>query len=659
MKFAKNIRALMTALVVAGAVTVNPAQAAQTCEAGFRLLENELLATDPVCIPELPQRIVIYDFAAFDVAYSLNVKPVAYSKFLIDNWYTNFVPELMPTFNGFLADVPDAGGFAPNLEVILSAKPDLILINSLIVREGVYDQLSKIAPTVVKEETNGADWRDMIRLYGDALGESTRTEILLDVYESRLQAFRADSKNQFDGKTASHIQANAPGELYLNYPTYRGYKVLSDVGFVVGSTFADYISQNPDADNTPYLTMSEESVRYLDTEYIFMMNSTFDAESAEKIDALYAEYQSDPLWSQLTAVKNKKFFLVDLAWQANGVIAAHAVIDDMYRLLLETEPTIANPFQPSNVAITPTTEATAQATSETAGTTRDFTHEFGTTVVPVTAQRVIAADLGVFAPTFGTLAALEVKPIAATITRVPDYLAGFAEGVQIIPGQASYEALAAANPDLIITPGVTYNKDNYDQLAKIAPTVAPFWYWQTLDQVYGYWRAVAELVDKQSEGEQIVTNLDARIAALRTKLRSAMQGKTVSVFQVQGAGLGALYLQTGRLESALLNAVGIERPANQTYDPSNEQWYVQLSPELLRDVDAYAIFVEIYADDVNDIPAVRAELESNALWRSLDAVKNGRVYFVISDRWSGTDPYIANYILDAIDTNLSAALGLK
>jgi iron complex transport system substrate-binding protein len=311
---------------------------------------------------------------------------------------------------------------------------------------------------------------------------------------------------------------------------------------------------------------------------------------------------------------------------------------------------------PSAAASASAEPSAAAAASATAGATRPFQHLFGATDVPTQPERIVAADLGAFIPTLGTLAALGVRPVAVTADQTPEYLASQIEDVQVLRGQANYEAIAALKPDLIITPGVEYNRENYDTLAKIGPTAAPLWYWQTLEQVTGYWRAVADLVGKPTEGEQLVTKLNERIAALRTELEPRMQGKTVSVFQVQGPGLGGLYLQTGRLESSLIHALGIARPANQTYDPNNAAWYVELSPELLPQADAWAIFVEVYAANPDEIPAIQQQLEANPLWQQLDAVKNKRVFYVKTDAWSGTDPFVANSILDLIETNLSSAL---
>lgn len=287
--------------------------------------------------------------------------------------------------------------------------------------------------------------------------------------------------------------------------------------------------------------------------------------------------------------------------------------------------------------------------------TQRVEHAFGVSEVPVSPERIVSADLGAFIPTIGVLAALEVKPLAATVGVIPGYLEGFLEGVEVIRGEPNFETITALNPDLIITPGVAYNQETYETLTQIAPTAAPDWYWQTLDQVTGYWTAVASLVGRDAEGERLVSDLGTRIATLREKYAGPMAGKPVSVFQVQGPGLSGLYLQTGRLESALLDAVGLERPANQTYSPEGD-WYETLSTERLDEADAWAIFVEVYADDPADIPAIRAELEANPLWQSLEAVQAGRVFFVPTERWSGTDPFVAKAILDEVDANLSAAL---
>jgi iron complex transport system substrate-binding protein len=314
------------------------------CEEGFRLFDHEYLATEAVCLPESPQRIVVADFAAFDVMYTLDIPAVGYGSLLIFGWYPNMVPELMPSIETYLADAADVGGIPLNFEAILATDPDLILVNGLLVPDdATYEQFSAIAPTVVKNETNVDDWRDYMRFYGEALDVSEEVETLLSDYETRLDTLREDSEGAFEGKTASLVQVNDPATIYLNFPSYRGWYPLLDVGFV-GSEEQLALQNEDDGDNTPNIQMSNEEVGLLDTDYIILMNAAFDPENSAANQELYESYQTDPLWSALPAVQNGNLYLVDLAWQANGIISAHAVIDDMYRLFLDTEPTTPNPY---------------------------------------------------------------------------------------------------------------------------------------------------------------------------------------------------------------------------------------------------------------------------------------------------------------------------
>ncbi len=53
------------------------------CEAGFRLFDHKLLATEPVCIPENPKRVALVDEKAI-TAYSLGVETVTMNSYLYD-----------------------------------------------------------------------------------------------------------------------------------------------------------------------------------------------------------------------------------------------------------------------------------------------------------------------------------------------------------------------------------------------------------------------------------------------------------------------------------------------------------------------------------------------------------------------------------------------
>src|SRR5690606_18380625 len=62
----------------------------------------------------------------------------------------------------------------PSLEQIAALQPDLI-VSAKVRHEDLYDELSRIAPTVFSE-TTGAIWKDNLRLVGQALGEEQLAE---------------------------------------------------------------------------------------------------------------------------------------------------------------------------------------------------------------------------------------------------------------------------------------------------------------------------------------------------------------------------------------------------------------------------------------------------------------------------------------------------
>lgn len=47
-----------------------------TCEDGFRLFDQELLATDPICVPENPERVISLDALSFDLMLASGQRPV-------------------------------------------------------------------------------------------------------------------------------------------------------------------------------------------------------------------------------------------------------------------------------------------------------------------------------------------------------------------------------------------------------------------------------------------------------------------------------------------------------------------------------------------------------------------------------------------------------
>jgi len=263
------------------------------------------------CVPKVPQRVVVLDTGELDSALALGVKPVGAVTSTPNQPFQRYL-------GNQTQGVEVVGTIAqPSLEKILTLRPDLILTNKL--RHGaIYDQLSRIAPTVMAESV-GVVWKENLLLAGEALGRSTQARVLLAQYERRAGQLR----NRLGGRgrlpTVSILRF-VPGQIRsMNKANFIG-TILSDIGlprpaFQNKDTFADYISL--------------ERLPDLDADYLFY--STF----GDPLKTDLAAALASPLWGRLRAVQSKRAISVDddTWFLAIGILGAHQVMDDLERFL--------------------------------------------------------------------------------------------------------------------------------------------------------------------------------------------------------------------------------------------------------------------------------------------------------------------------------------
>src|SRR6185312_7600814 len=108
-------------------------------------------------VPDAPLRIVALTNEVTEDLLALGIVPVgAVRSINSDPWFDHVAEAL--------ADTTIVGDeLAPNLEVIVTLEPDLILGNKKR-HEAIYEQLSAIAPTVYVENVTG-QWRDNFGFY--------------------------------------------------------------------------------------------------------------------------------------------------------------------------------------------------------------------------------------------------------------------------------------------------------------------------------------------------------------------------------------------------------------------------------------------------------------------------------------------------------------
>ncbi|MFF4382914.1 ABC transporter substrate-binding protein [Kitasatospora sp. NPDC001547] len=262
-------------------------------------------------IKSQPKRVVVLDSGELDDVTLLGITPVG------------AVSPHMKTEGGFpnylkdkIKDTKDVGPMnEPNLELIASLKPDLIL-SSKVRHAKVYDQLNAIAPTVLAE-TTGFPWKENLALYAQALGKEDDAKKALADYEARAKKLgeAIKAKNNGTMPTASVVRFVAgPTRLYAK-SSYSGV-VLKDVG--LARPASQDVEQN-------IVEVSAEQINQADADLVFVTTADDPSKTKE------SEVQQTPVWQGLNAVKNNKVFNVpDETWMSGiGVQAADAMLGDI------------------------------------------------------------------------------------------------------------------------------------------------------------------------------------------------------------------------------------------------------------------------------------------------------------------------------------------
>lgn len=284
---------------------------AGAADAAFPRTIKHAMGSTP--IPTQPKRVIVLDTGELDDVTLLGIKPVG------------AVSPHMKTEGGFpsylkgkIDGVKDVGPMEePNLELIASLKPDLIL-SSKVRHEKVYDKLQGIAPTVFTE-TTGSPWKQNLKVHAEALGLEKQADAALKSYEAQAKALGEAIKKKYAGKmpSASVVRFVAgPTRLYQK-SAYSGI-VLNDIGL------ARPKSQSSEDPTVTMLDVSPEQIDQAEADLIFVTVADTPDKTQQK------DVTSNPVWKDLTAVKNDKVFTVpDETWMSGiGVQAAeHMLVD--------------------------------------------------------------------------------------------------------------------------------------------------------------------------------------------------------------------------------------------------------------------------------------------------------------------------------------------
>lgn len=271
---------------------------------------------------------------------------------------------------------------------------------------------------------------------------------------------------------------------------------------------------------------------------------------------------------------------------------------------------------------------------------------FGEVTVDARPDRVVAlgwADAE-------TALALGVQPVGAS-----DWLAFGGEGVgpwadglyDVAPEmigtlEPSYEAVAELAPDVILDTKSSGDRDRYERLSRIAPTIAlPGGADNYLTTVEQQVTMVSAALGESTRGAELLGDLDAGFESAASA-HPEFEGRTITVGAFSGTGFGAYISDSTRV--LFMKKLGfVSNPVIDALPPQG--FSVPISEEELNKLDADVVVIF-------PIEKSSSEVVDNPLFQSIPAVRDGRSLVfddpAVAKSYSTNSILSAHYALDSV-----------
>ncbi|WP_010268780.1 ABC transporter substrate-binding protein [Paenibacillus senegalensis] len=221
---------------------------------------------------------------------------------------------------------------------------------------------------------------------------------------------------------------------------------------------------------------------------------------------------------------------------------------------------------------------------------------------------------------------LDVKPVGAITFagQFPELFAPIVTDAESIgeKSQPNFETILKLKPDVILA-STKFPDDVVEQLEKIATTIR-------VSHIATHWednlRLMGELSGKTEQAEQEIANYQAALEQVKPELTEKLQDKTVLFIRIR-AGQMFIYPETVFFNPILYNDLGLTAPAEVKAAQTQEQ----ISVEALAGLNPDIIFIQNADVENADNTAVLEELQNNPIIKSVEAVKNDKVYVNVID----------------------------
>lgn len=246
-------------------------------------------------------------------------------------------------------------------------------------------------------------------------------------------------------------------------------------------------------------------------------------------------------------------------------------------------------------------------------------------------------------------ALLGVKPVGAITTggKLPEYVAEELAGAESIgeKHQPSYETLLQLKPDVILGTS-KFSEDIVGQLNKVATTVP-------VSHISTDWednlRLMAQLSGKEAEADQIIGDYKENANTLKEELSATLTDKKVIIIRYRGGSLN-IYPENVYFNSIIYQDLGLAVPEEIKAAKAQEQ----ITLEKLVEINPDYIFLQFEESGDSEKQQAFEELQKNAIWKSIEAVKNEQVFVnAVNPMAQGGTAWSKTAFLSALKDNLT------
>ncbi|WP_330960688.1 ABC transporter substrate-binding protein [Photobacterium sp. 53610] len=259
-----------------------------------------------------PQRIVTLEYAFADALAAIGISPVGIAD---DNDPLNLHPAVISRISGWVS-VGDRS--SPDLSRIAALKPDLIIadVNR---HQAIYPALSAIAPTALLA-SRGETYAENLDV-AEKIGKLVDQEALMTARLQEHDIYMRHIEKQLSpvhGQQALFAVALENGVYAYSGSAYPG-GVLKAIGLRVPEQIG----------------LDDRALRLVTLEEISTINPDILLSGTIVPDNALQQWQQQPVWPTLQAVKSEQFYQVDGRYWAHcrGILASEAMADALRKTL--------------------------------------------------------------------------------------------------------------------------------------------------------------------------------------------------------------------------------------------------------------------------------------------------------------------------------------